>query len=64
MKGYKRSSKVKEKMNDFRPERIFIYEKIKDSEMTRKIITQFPSAKMSLSPTVYILWHMSSTKDE
>jgi len=51
-------------MNDFRPERIFIYEKIKDSEMTRKIITQFPSAKMSLSPTVYILWHMSSTKDE
>jgi len=37
-------------MNGFNPERIFIYEKIKHMEMVRKIVSQFPDAKIDYIP--------------
>jgi spore photoproduct lyase len=33
-------------MSVFNPHRIFIYEKIRDTEMVKKIVSQFPSAKI------------------
>ena len=37
-------------MSVFNPHRIFIYEKIKDTEIVKKILSQFPSAKIEYIP--------------
>ena len=51
MNGYfAKSSEHGEKMGKFDPKRIFIYEKIRDSQLVKKIVSHFPSAKIEYIP--------------